>query len=395
MSLRVFTIILDGLGVGDLPDSRDYGDHGCNTLAHLAAAAGGVSLPALEGLGLGKVQPFDGMDAARPLSGAYGRMAEKSRGKDSTTGHWELAGLLSDRPPPLYPDGFPDELLAEISERSGYEFIGNEAASGTEIIERLGDEHVATGRPIAYTSADSVFQVAAHEGAVPLEALYELCRSAREILRGPHAVSRVIARPFEGESGAYRRTAGRRDFSLAPPGETLLDGLLAAGVRVMGVGKVVDLFAGRGFTGTLPSKSNAEGMAVYDRLLAESEGPVFHLLNLVDFDMIWGHRRDPRGYADALRDFDAWLGRFLARLEPADRLLITADHGNDPTAPGFDHTREYVPILVARPGMAGPVDLGTRDGFHDFAASVAEGFGLEPFSGGRSFWQRIEEGSHG
>ena len=396
MSARVFVIILDGLGVGDLPDSREFGDEGRNTLANLAEAVGGISLPALESLGLGRVQPFAGMDPGAAVRGAHGRMAEKSRGKDSTTGHWELAGLLLEQPFPLYPRGFPAELLAELERSGGYGFIGNLPASGTEIIERLGDEHRDTGKLIVYTSADSVLQVAAHEETVPLEDLYAFCRLARGIMQGEHAVSRVIARPFLGESGRYERTRNRRDFSLPPPGTTLLDRLIEAGLPVTGVGKVMDLFADRGFSRRIASKSNEAGMAVLEELQAEEAEPGLILINLVDFDMLWGHRRDPEGYAGGLTLFDAFLGRFLAGMRHEDRLFITADHGNDPTGPGSDHTREYVPVLAHRPGMSESLDLGRREGFGDLAETLAEAFGLPPFGVGRSFWTEFEKRSdHG
>lgn len=389
MTPRVFVIILDGLGVGDLPDSREFGDAGRNTLANLAAAVGGLSLPALESLGLGRVQAWPGLDPERPVRGAFARLAEKSRGKDSTTGHWELMGLVLDQPFPLFPQGFPETLLAELSRRTGYGFIGNEAASGTEIIERLGDLHRETGRLIVYTSADSVFQVAAHEERVPLAQLYAFCAEARTLLQGEYGVSRVIARPFVGHSGDYRRSAGRRDFSLPPPGETLLDRLLAAGLPVVGVGKVRDLFAGRGFSTHLPSKGNGEGMARLSEVQAGSVRSGLVLANLVDFDMLWGHRRDPVGYAAGLRTFDKWLSAFLAGLGPRDWIVITADHGNDPTGPGSDHTREYVPLLVRGPGLGEARDLGRRESFADLAATLAEAFALPATGVGRSFWSEL------
>ncbi len=390
MRPRAFVIILDGLGLGDLPDSRDYGDEGRNTLANLAESVGGLSLPALESLGLARAQPFSGMDPERELRGAFGRMAEQSRGKDSTTGHWELTGLLLDGAFPLYPEGFPADFLDELSRRSGHAFLGNQAASGTEIIQRLGDEHRATGKLIIYTSADSVFQVAAHEEVLSLDELYDFCRLARELLCGDLGVSRVIARPFIGTGPVYERSPYRRDFSLAPPGPTLLDRLLDAGLPVTGVGKVVDLFAGRGFSRCLSSKSNAEGMALLDEIRTEPVAPGLVLANLVDFDMLWGHRRDPEGYAEGLRIFDAWLSDFLTGLGSGDRLFITADHGNDPTGPGSDHTREYVPILALRPGMTEALALGRRQSFGDLAETLAEAFGLTPFGIGRSFWRELE-----
>ncbi len=390
MRPRAFVVILDGLGLGDLPDSREFGDEGRNTLANLADAVGGMSLPTLESLGLGRAQPFKGMDPERSVHGAFGRMAEKSQGKDSTTGHWELAGLQLDVPFPVFHHGFPDDFLTELSRRSGHSFIGNLAASGTEIIENLGDEHRATGKLIVYTSADSVFQVAAHEAVMSLAELYEFCELAREMLQGELGVSRVIARPFGGESGAYARSPHRRDFSLPPPGPTLLDQLLEAGLPVTGVGKVMDLFAGRGFSRRLSSKSNAEGMARLGEILTEPADPGLVLVNLVDFDMLWGHRRDVAGYAEGLRIFDDWLGGFLVGMGDGDRLFITADHGNDPTGPGSDHTREYVPILALRPGMSDAIDLGLREGFGDLAETLAEAFDLTPFGVGRSFWRELE-----
>lgn len=389
MTPRAFVIILDGFGVGDLPDSRDFGDVGRNTLANLAAAVGGLSLPTLEGLGLGRVQAWQGQGVEQPVRGAFARLAEKSRGKDSTTGHWELMGLVLDQPFPLFPRGFPEALLAELSRRTGYGFIGNEAASGTEVIERLGDLHRETGKLIVYTSADSVFQVAAHEEQVPLAALYAFCAEARALLQGEFGVSRVIARPFVGPSGNYQRSAGRRDFSLPPPGETLLDRLLEAGFVVVGIGKVRDLFAARGFSRHLPSKSNAECMAKLSEVQATPADAGLVLANLVDFDMLWGHRRDPLGYAEGLRAFDRWLAGFLAGMGPRDWLFITADHGNDPTGPGSDHTREYVPLLVSGPGLHEARDLGLRASFADLSATLAEAFALPATGVGRSFWPEL------
>ncbi len=391
MATRVFCIILDGLGVGDLPDSREFGDEGCNTLAHVAAAApGGLRLPCLEGMGLGRIQPFAGMDPEARVAGFHGRMVEKSMGKDSTTGHWELAGLQTPRAFPLFPDGFPEALLNHLSDRSGYRFIGNEAASGTEIIERLGDQHVRSGKLIVYTSADSVFQVAAHEDVVPLDELYAFCEEARDLLTGDYAVSRVIARPFHGESEGYQRSDGRRDYSLPPTGPTLLDRLLDGGVPVTGVGKVKDLFAGRGFSNHLPSHGNREGMQAFGSLLGKKRPRAFNIVNLVDFDMLWGHRNDPAGYAQGLLDFDRWLTGFVGKMDEGDLLFVTADHGNDPTTPGTDHTREYVPILGWGPGMRRGVDLGTRKSFADFAETVLDLFDLAPMETGESFWPELK-----
>jgi len=387
---RVFCIILDGLGVGDLPDSMEFGDSGCNTLAHVAEAVGGLRLPALEGMGLGRIQPFKGMSDSAKVKGFHGRMAERSRGKDSTTGHWELAGLLTPKAFPLFPAGFPPELLADLSERTGFEFIGNVAASGTEIIQRLGDEHLATGKLIVYTSADSVFQVAAHEDRMSLDELYEFCETAREILQGELGVSRVIARPFMGKPGVYERSDGRRDYSLPPPQATLLDRLLDGGVPVTGIGKVKDLFSGRGFSTHLVSHGNREGMALFAGLLARRRPRAFNIINLVDFDMLWGHRNDPEGFAGGLVEFDRWLQQFLAGLETGDLLFLTADHGNDPTTPGTDHTREYVPILGWGPGMRSALDLGIRESFADFAETVLDIFELAPMGTGKSFWREMK-----
>ncbi len=395
MATRVFCIILDGLGVGDLPDSRDFGDEGCNTLAHVAASAGGLHLPCMEGMGLGRIQPFAGMNAEIPVTGFHGRMAEKSMGKDSTTGHWELAGLLTPKSFPLFPDGFPELLLKDLSERTGYEFIGNEAASGTEIIQRLGDRHVRTGKLIVYTSADSVFQVAAHEDVVPLDDLYAFCEKVRDLLTGEFAVSRVIARPFHGESGNYQRSDGRHDYSLSPSGPTLLDRLLDGGVPVTGVGKVKDLFAGRGFSSHMTSHGNREGMSAFQSLLGKKLNRAFNIVNLVDFDMLWGHRNDPEGYAQGLVDFDRWLTGFVCKLSEGDILFITADHGNDPTTKGTDHSREYVPILGWGPGMKRGLDLGRRESFADFAETVLDIFDLAPLETGKSFWPELKGSLNG
>jgi phosphopentomutase len=320
--------------------------------------------------------------------GARGRLAERSPGKDSTTGHWELAGLILDRPFPTYPRGFPRRLLDEFSRRTGRGWIGNEAASGTEIIQRLGAEHQRTGSLIVYTSADSVFQVAAHEGTVPLEELYAACRLARGILSGEDAVGRVIARPFLGAPGDYRRTANRRDFSLRPPQRTLLDRLVEAGHPVVTVGKVDDLFAGCGVSEALHTTSNAEGEELLAGL-ARRGGPGLVFANLVDFDQQYGHRNDPAGFARALEQFDGRLDEILAHLRSDDLCLLTADHGNDPTTPGTDHSREYTPLLVAGPRVRAGADVGTRETFADVAATLAQAFGVRPPPAGTSFLREI------
>jgi len=382
--LRVFVIVLDGVGMGALPDADRYGDVGANTLLHVAEHAGKLLLPALEEYGLGNLLPMPGVPPTLAPRGARARLMERSAGKDSTTGHWEMMGLALDEPFPTYPDGFPRALLDRWSERVQRGWIGNVAASGTEIITRLGAQHQETGRFIVYTSADSVFQVAAHEQTVPIEQLYSACRAARDLLIGPHAVGRVIARPFEGEPGRFRRTSRRRDFSLAPPTPTVLDRLVEAGRRVVTVGKVDDLFAGRGVTDAIHTTSNEEGEGVLlDLVKRAGEGLVF--ANLVDFDTQYGHRNDPAGFAAALERFDMTFGRFADRLRGDEMAWVTADHGNDPTTPGTDHTREYTPLLVAGPRVRDGVDLGTRTSFADLGATLAELFSVAAPRAGTSF----------
>jgi phosphopentomutase len=386
--MRVFVIVLDGVGMGELPDADAYGDRGANTLLHVAEHVGGLRLPTLQRLGLGNLIPMPGVRPVLVPEGARARLAEKSAGKDSTTGHWEMMGLVLDAPFPTYPDGFPRDLLDAWSERVQRGWIGNCAASGTEIIDRLGVQHRETGSFIVYTSADSVFQVAAHEATVPIEQLYEACRVARTMLSGRHAVGRVIARPFEGEPGAWKRTSRRKDFSLAPHAPTLLDTLTEAGHRVVTVGKVDDLFAGRGVRDAIHTKDNEEGEAVLLDLVKRSgEGLVF--ANLVDFDTQYGHRNDPVGFARALERFDVTLAEFLGRLRGDEMVWITADHGNDPTTPGTDHTREYTPLLIAGPRVAQGADLGTRASFADVAATLAEVFSVRAPRSGTSFLSGI------
>jgi phosphopentomutase len=386
--MRVFLIVLDGVGIGALPDAKAYGDEGANTLLHVAEFAGRLRLPVMESLGLGNLVP---MPTLRPLfapRGARARLAEKSAGKDSTTGHWEMMGIVLDQAFPTYPEGFPHDFLERWSERVDRGWIGNIASSGTEIISQLGAQHQETGRFIVYTSADSVFQVAAHETTVPVEKLYEACQVARAMLQGEHAVGRVIARPFEGAPGSYRRTSRRRDFSLPPLAPTVMDALVGAGRRVVTVGKVDDLFAGRGVSDAIHTKDNSEGEAVLlDLIKRPGEGLVF--ANLVDFDSQYGHRNDPAGFAGALEQFDMVLGDLLARLRGDEMIWVTADHGNDPTTPGTDHTREYTPLLVAGPRVRDGVDLGTRSTFADLGATIAELFSVSPPRAGRSFLKEI------
>jgi len=385
---RVFVLVLDSLGVGALPDAENFGDEGCHTLDHLVESAGGLDVPQLIAAGLGHVPGVSSVSkVASPglPSGAVGRMAERSPGKDTLTGHWEMMGCPVERAFPVFPLGFPDTFLDEWLARTGLQgWLGNEAASGTEIIERLGEEHLGCGRPIVYTSADSVFQVAAHTDCMDLERLYEVCRVARELLE-PEGVGRVIARPFVGEPGSFRRTYDRRDYSLPPPGETTLDRLVAAGLPVVGVGKISDIFAGRGITRSVHTEGNEDGMQ-RTLELADSVDTGLVFVNLVDFDMLYGHRRDPMGYRGALERFDPALGELVGKLREDDLLLLTADHGNDPTCQrGTDHTREYVPLMVLGPAVRSGAQLGTRDTFADLGASVEEALGLEPCGPGRSF----------
>lgn len=384
---RVVLITLDGCGIGALPDAARYGDVGANTLGHVAEACGGLKLPNLQALGLGNILELPGVPPVAAPLGGWGRMAEASAGKDTTTGHWEIAGIIEPNPLPTYPTGFPEEIIAALRRETGLDFLGNIAASGTEILKELGDEHVRSGRPIVYTSADSVFQIAAHEEVIPVERLYEICCAARRIL-DPYRIGRVIARPFIGGApDNYRRTANRHDFSLSPTAPTILDGLTAAGIPVYGVGKIRDIFAGRGVGDFVFSSDNRDGMAKTLTALAQRErGLIF--TNLVDFDMLYGHRLDALGFGQALEDFDRWLPECRAALNAEDLLIVTADHGCDPTTPGSDHTREYVPLLAWSPGMARGTALGERTSFADVAATVAEAFGL-PVGAGRSFWREL------
>ncbi len=365
--------MLDGVGIGELPDAGDFGDRGTNTLAHVATAVNGLRLPRLASLGLGRCVPAEGVAAVERPTACFGRMAERSRGKDSTTGHWEIAGLVTERAFPTYPKGFPADVIDAFVQLAGVDgVLGNCVASGTAIIEQLGDEHVRTGRPIVYTSADSVFQIAAHEEVIPLERLYAICRVTRErVTVGDHAVGRVIARPFVGSSGQYRRTTNRRDFALVPPRPLLMDVIQRAGIKTITVGKVDDLFAASGVSVSLHTATNDEGVdRIVERLEAESS--MFLWANLVDFDTMYGHRQDPKGFAGALERFDGQLDRILSALHPGDLLLMTADHGNDPTDSSTDHSREYVPILAKVVGGASGIDLGTRATFADAGATVLE-----------------------
>lgn len=389
---RAVVIVLDSVGIGALPDAARYGDEGSNTVGNTARARGGLTIPNLNRLGLGHLVEGPGLEAVPEPIASYGRMAERAPGKDTTTGHWELMGCTLDRPMPTYPEGFPPEVIEPFQKAIGRRILGNRPASGTAIIQELGDEHVRTGYPIVYTSADSVFQVAAHEEVIPLEELYRICAIARELLQGEHAVGRVIARPFvgpveedgpQGRRRVYRRTENRRDFSLAPPRPTLLDRLQEKGLAVRAVGKISDIFAGRGITHSCPAHGNKAVLeATLEMLRTPEPGLIF--ANCVDFDMLWGHRNDVEGYARGLEAVDRFLPRILDALQEDDRLILTADHGCDPTTPSTDHSREYVPLLWHAPGRKG-VSLGTRSTFADLAATLAEGFGVGPLEEGTSF----------
>ena len=380
---RAILIILDGVGVGCLPDAGAYGDEGANSLVHCAKAVGSLSLPHLEKMGLGCVVEIPGLRPTDHPSAGYGKMAELSPGKDTTTGHWEIAGLTLSHPFPTFPDGFSEEILTPFSREIGRGTLGNVAASGTEIIERLGREHIATGHPIVYTSADSVFQIAVHVNVVPLEELYRMCEIARRITE-PFNICRVIARPFHGEPGSFERLPDRRDYSLEPSGTTVLDRLVERGVTVSGVGKIDDIFGGQGVTRCIHTADNDDGMRRILEACAElEEGLIF--ANLIDFDMQYGHRRDTEGYARSLEAFDAFLPDLNSAMSDGDLLIITADHGNDPTWTGSDHTREYVPLIAMRPGRRSGVDLGTRETFADVGATISEALAIPLPQVGSSF----------
>ena len=384
---RAAIIVLDGLGIGPAPDTAAYGDAGSDTLGNVARAVGGLRLPNLERLGLGKCRDITGLAPGVSATAAYGVAIPASAGKDSTTGHWEICGVLLAKPFRTYPDGFPRELLDEFARRTGRGWLGNKAASGTRIIAELGAEHQRTGKWIVYTSADSVFQVAAHDATVPLAELYRACAVARELLVGEHAVSRVIARPFTGEPGAYVRTAARKDFSIPPVGETLLDRLAAAGVPRVGIGKVDDLFAGRNIASE-HTPTNRDAYRLIERALDETDAG-FIFVNVIEFDQSWGHRNDVAGFYEGLRELDAWLPRLQSRVRGDDLIILTADHGNDPTTPSTDHSREAVPILVLGPRVRA-VALGERRTFADMGATVAEYFGVGALAAGRSFLSSVQ-----
>ena len=402
---RVIVIVLDSVGIGELPDASAYGDEGSNTLGNIAARVP-LKIPTLRALGLGKLVDLGRTDAAdagsaarvavrdqayaggSAVRGAYGRMAERSPGKDSVTGHWEMMGVVLDKAFPTFPNGFPADVIAEFERRIGRQTMGNVVASGTEIIERLGAQHMRTGTPIVYTSADSVFQVAAHEDVIPIAEQYRICEIAFDLVARGMGVGRVIARPFVGQPGSFKRTSNRHDYALEPYGETLLDLLTRNGVPVVSIGKINDLFAGRGIAHATHTASDAEGMQRLEQAIATvKDGFVF--VNLVDFDTVYGHRNDVAGFAANLERFDAALARTLPMLRESDLLVVTADHGNDPSTPSTDHSREFVPLMIAGQRVRRGVDIGTRETFADLGQTIASNFGVGPLAHGNSFLEDI------
>ena len=381
---RVLLIVLDGLGIGELPDADEYGDKGSNTLRNMTDAVGDLNLPNLESLGIGFLGEFKGIGMPEQLKGCYGKMAEASKAKDTTSGHWEMMGVIVDKPFPTYPDGFPQKIIDAFEKAIGRKVLGNKHASGTEIIKELGSEHIKTGCPIVYTSADSVFQIAAHEEIIPVEDLYRMCEIARGILKYPYNIGRVIARPFIGREGSFTRTPGRKDYSVLPFKKTALEYLIEGGMDVISIGKVKDIFAGKGFTKTLPVSDNND--AISKTILsfnAIKKGIVW--VTLVDFDTLYGHRNDPQGYAKALEDFDKRLPEIFEIIKKDDLLIITADHGCDPTTPSTDHSREYVPLLVYGPAIKKGINLGLRKSFSDIGATILAAFELKKPVEGKSF----------
>lgn len=390
MGRRVILIILDSIGIGELPDSHLFGDEGSNTLKNTALAVGGLNIPNLQRLGLGNIEDIKGVPPTANADGNYGKMNERSQGKDTTTGHWEMMGLILDRPFPTYPNGFPADVISGYEKLIGRKVIGNKVASGTEIIKELGEEHIKTGYPIVYTSADSVFQIAAHERVIPLAELYDMCEKARNFLTGEHAVGRVIARPFVGVKGNFIRTANRHDYSLIPD-KNILNFIVESGHEVIGIGKIKDIYAGSGVSQSFSTQNNLDGInKIIEVQKQDFKGLIF--ANLVDFDMLYGHRNDPFGYASALEEFDSKLPDIIANLKDEDMLIITADHGCDPTTPSTDHSREYVPLLVYGPKLKSNVNLGIRETFADVGQTVAEYLGVEvdPNLAGVSFYKEIK-----
>ncbi|PKO15424.1 MAG: phosphopentomutase [Chloroflexi bacterium HGW-Chloroflexi-10] len=382
---RVIVFVLDGVGAGEAPDAAEYGDKGSNSLGNTAQAVGGLKLPNMEKLGFGYITQMEGVARPKEVSGAFGKLTPISKGKDSVTGHWELMGIYLREPFPVYPHGFPPEVLDEFTRRTGLEVLGNKPASGTAIIQELGEEHMRTGKPIVYTSGDSVFQIAAHEDIIPIERLYELCRISRELLSGQHAVGRVIARPFSGKkAGEFERTSRRHDYPRFPESDTMMMKLIKSGYQVYATGKIDDLFGNQGITTTNHTTNNLDSLkATLEFMKIDFEGLLF--ANLIEFDQIYGHRNDSRGYADALEAFDSFIPEIQAGLRTTDLVMVVADHGVDPTTESTDHSREYSPLLVFGAGVKGNTDLGVRGSYADVGATIAEIFQLESPEIGKSF----------
>lgn len=387
---RIHLIVLDSVGIGEAPDAEAFGDKGSDTLGHIAEAVGGLNMPNMERLGLGNIKAAEGISPVTSPEAYYGRLQEASVGKDTMTGHWEIMGLNIDTPFKVYPDGFPPELIKQLEEKTGRKVIGNKPASGTEILDELGEEHMKTGAIIVYTSADPVLQIAAHEEVVPLEELYKICEIARELTLSPeYLVGRVIARPFLGEKGAFKRTTNRHDYALTPFSRTVMNELKDNGKDVIAIGKIDDIYNGAGVTKALRTKDNTDGMDI----LAQVAGETFtgiSFLNLVDFDALFGHRRDPHGYGAALEEFDRRLPEVLEKMDSDDLLIITADHGNDPTFPGTDHTREFVPLLAYSPRFARGKELGLGSTFADIGATIADNFSVPMPEFGTSFLSKLK-----
>ncbi|EGA89599.1 phosphopentomutase [Planococcus donghaensis MPA1U2] len=388
---RVHLVVLDSVGIGEAPDAEAYGDKGSDTLGHIAESVGGLNMPNMENLGLGNIVSVKGLANVDSPAAYYGKLQEASVGKDTMTGHWEIMGLNIDTPFKVYPGGFPKELIEQLEEKTGRKVIGNKPASGTEILDELGQEHMETGAIIVYTSADPVLQIAAHEEIIPLEELYRICEIARELTLAPeYLVGRIIARPFLGEPGAFKRTSNRHDYALAPFDRTVMNELKDGGKDVIAIGKIDDIYNGAGVTKAIRTKDNMDGMDKLVQVVKEDFNGL-SFLNLVDFDALYGHRRNPQGYGDALEAFDVRLPEVLENMQQDDLLIITADHGNDPTFPGTDHTREYVPLLAYSPRFTGGKELETGKTFADIGATIAENFSVEMPKFGTSFLSRINQ----
>ncbi len=389
---KTIVIIIDGVGVGETLDAADYNDAGCNTLGNIANKVGGLKLPNLEKLGLGNIIDILGVEKRIDCIGNYGKMKEQSKGKDSTTGHWEVGGLITNKHFPVYPNGFPEEIVdkfIKLNKLNG--ILGNKVASGTEIIVELGEEHINTGYPIVYTSADSVFQIAAHEEIIPIEKLYEICTVTRiEIMTAEHAIGRIIARPFIGSKGNFSRTYKRKDFALEPHGEIIFDVLVGKNINTIGIGKINDLFAYRNINQTVKTKTNLEGIQLTIKAIEEEENS-YIMTNLVDFDVHYGHRNDPEGFAKALMEFDNHLPKLLDALNDDDMFIMTSDHGNDPTFPGTDHTREFVPLLVYGKKMMSSINLGVRETFADVSKTICDFYGIDNNLSGKSFYSSLRK----